>query len=212
MKKKLIFYWYVKPSGWCDIYDLHIANLNTYKDIFDDTLFVISHDDDTNNTLINDTKERIKSVFPNTDFCDYKNSKEDRESKYFYNEIVLKFNSFNEDDAIFFAHNKGVDSVYVTADDLLCWINTMYYFNLSDKKTINDMLDDSTTCAIGTARMDNYAPRVFAEFLKYRWMFTGTFFWIVPRRISGACAKHQREVTTAINRSIHIALLPFSAE
>lgn len=35
---------------------------------------------------------------------------------------------------------------------------------------------------------------------------------ILPRRISGNCAKHQRQLTTAIKRARHIALLPFSAE
>ncbi|HBG75872.1 30S ribosomal protein S18 [Eubacteriales bacterium mix99] len=35
---------------------------------------------------------------------------------------------------------------------------------------------------------------------------------ILPRRISGNCAKHQRQVTTAIKRARHIALLPYSAE
>jgi len=34
---------------------------------------------------------------------------------------------------------------------------------------------------------------------------------IVPRRISGNCAKHQREITTAIKRARIIALLPFSS-
>ncbi len=33
---------------------------------------------------------------------------------------------------------------------------------------------------------------------------------ILPRRISGNCAKHQRELTTAIKRARHIALMPFS--
>ncbi len=33
---------------------------------------------------------------------------------------------------------------------------------------------------------------------------------ILPRRISGNCAKHQRDLTTAINRARNIALLPFS--
>ncbi|MBU2488863.1 MAG: 30S ribosomal protein S18 [Proteobacteria bacterium] len=32
---------------------------------------------------------------------------------------------------------------------------------------------------------------------------------IVPRRISGTCAKHQRALTTAIKRARHIALMPF---
>ena len=35
---------------------------------------------------------------------------------------------------------------------------------------------------------------------------------ILPRRISGTCAKHQRELTTSIKRSRNIALLPFTTE
>lgn len=35
---------------------------------------------------------------------------------------------------------------------------------------------------------------------------------ILPRRISGTCAKHQRELTIAIKRSRNIALLPFTTE
>jgi small subunit ribosomal protein S18 len=33
---------------------------------------------------------------------------------------------------------------------------------------------------------------------------------IVPRRISGNCAKHQRVLTTAIKRARQIALLPYT--
>ena len=35
---------------------------------------------------------------------------------------------------------------------------------------------------------------------------------ILPSRISGNCAKHQRQVTVAIKRARNIALLPFTAE
>ena len=35
---------------------------------------------------------------------------------------------------------------------------------------------------------------------------------ILPRRISGNCAKHQRQVTVAIKRARNIALLSFTAE
>ena len=35
---------------------------------------------------------------------------------------------------------------------------------------------------------------------------------ILPRRISGNCAKHQRELTRAIKRARQIALLPYSAD
>ena len=35
---------------------------------------------------------------------------------------------------------------------------------------------------------------------------------ILPRRISGNCAKHQRMLTVAIKRARNIALLPFTTE
>jgi small subunit ribosomal protein S18 len=35
---------------------------------------------------------------------------------------------------------------------------------------------------------------------------------IVPRRVSGSCARHQRMLATAIKRARHLALLPFIAE
>ncbi|AFM43522.1 ribosomal protein S18 [Desulfosporosinus acidiphilus SJ4] len=35
---------------------------------------------------------------------------------------------------------------------------------------------------------------------------------ILPRRISGNCAMHQRQVTLAIKRARSIALLPYSVE
>jgi small subunit ribosomal protein S18 len=33
---------------------------------------------------------------------------------------------------------------------------------------------------------------------------------IIPRRISGNCAKHQRHLTLAVKRARHIALLPYT--
>ena len=33
---------------------------------------------------------------------------------------------------------------------------------------------------------------------------------ILPRRTTGACSKHQRDITTAVKRARHIALLPYA--
>ena len=33
---------------------------------------------------------------------------------------------------------------------------------------------------------------------------------ILPRRATGACAKHQRDITLEVKRSRHIALLPYT--
>ena len=35
---------------------------------------------------------------------------------------------------------------------------------------------------------------------------------ILPRRVTGTCARHQRELNVAIKRARHLALLPFSSD
>ena len=35
---------------------------------------------------------------------------------------------------------------------------------------------------------------------------------IVPRRVTGTCAHHQRELTVAIKRARHLALLPYVSD
>ena len=35
---------------------------------------------------------------------------------------------------------------------------------------------------------------------------------ILPRRVTGCCAYHQRELTTAIKRARQVALIPYTAE
>ena len=35
---------------------------------------------------------------------------------------------------------------------------------------------------------------------------------IIPRHTSGACAKHQRQLATAVKRARHLALIPYVAD
>ena len=35
---------------------------------------------------------------------------------------------------------------------------------------------------------------------------------ILPRRVTGTCAHHQRDLTVSIKRSRHLALLPYSSD
>jgi len=58
-------------------------------------------------------------------------------------------------------------------------------------------------CADPSIRMDYKDFEILRGFLTERGK-------IVPRRISGNCAKHQRKLTTAIKRARNIALLPFT--
>lgn len=56
-----------------------------------------------------------------------------------------------------------------------------------------------------------------AQFIDYKDVsklrrFTSERAKILPRRITGTCAKHQRELTTAIKRARQIALLPYTSD
>ena len=35
---------------------------------------------------------------------------------------------------------------------------------------------------------------------------------IIPRRVTGTCARHQRQLTVAIKRARHLALLPYTSD
>ncbi|MFC1895252.1 30S ribosomal protein S18 [Thermodesulfobacteriota bacterium] len=57
-------------------------------------------------------------------------------------------------------------------------------------------------CADKSLDIDYKDPRTLRFFTKERGK-------IIPRRISGTCAKHQRALTSAIKRSRQIALMPY---
>ncbi|UCC66092.1 MAG: 30S ribosomal protein S18 [Deltaproteobacteria bacterium] len=57
-------------------------------------------------------------------------------------------------------------------------------------------------CSDSSLKIDYKNYRLLKYFLTERGR-------IIPRRISGNCAKHQRELTRAIKRARHVALLPF---
>jgi small subunit ribosomal protein S18 len=59
-------------------------------------------------------------------------------------------------------------------------------------------------CAEKNLTIDYKEPRTLRFFITERGK-------IVPRRISGNCAAHQRHITEAINRARNIALLPIAA-
>ncbi len=40
--------------------------------------------------------------------------------------------------------------------------------------------------------------------------FISERFKIVPRRVSGACARHQREISIAVKRARHLAFFPYA--
>ena len=57
-------------------------------------------------------------------------------------------------------------------------------------------------CADSSMLIDYKEPKTLRYFISERGK-------IIPRRITGTCAKHQRSLTTAIKRARTIALLPY---
>lgn len=57
-------------------------------------------------------------------------------------------------------------------------------------------------CEAGVRVVDYKDERTLQRFITDRGK-------ILPRRLSGTCARHQRQLGTAIKRARHIALLPF---
>ncbi len=59
-------------------------------------------------------------------------------------------------------------------------------------------------CADREVRMDYKNPKMLSLFITERGK-------IIPRRITGNCALHQRSLTTAVKRARMLALIPFTA-
>jgi small subunit ribosomal protein S18 len=69
------------------------------------------------------------------------------------------------------------------------------------------MRNQRKTCSIcesGVRFVDYKDERTLSRFVTERGK-------ILPRRISGVCARHQRQIGTAIKRARYLALLPYIA-
>jgi len=60
-------------------------------------------------------------------------------------------------------------------------------------------------CADSAVQIDYKDPRNLRYFITERGK-------IIPRRISGNCARHQRHITLAIKRARHLALMPYASQ
>lgn len=63
-------------------------------------------------------------------------------------------------------------------------------------------------CAFCVEKVDTIDYKDTAKLSRY----TSDRAKILPRRVTGTCAYHQRALTTAIKRARHIALLPYTAD
>lgn len=63
-------------------------------------------------------------------------------------------------------------------------------------------------CAFCVDKVESIDYKDIAKLRK----FTSDRAKILPRRVTGTCARHQRELTTAIKRARQVALLPYTSD
>ena len=63
-------------------------------------------------------------------------------------------------------------------------------------------------CSFCVDRVDYIDYKDLSRLRKY----TSERSKIIPRRVTGTCAKHQRELTIAIKRARHLALMPYISD
>ncbi len=78
----------------------------------------------------------------------------------------------------------------------------MAYNNTRKKRTYYHRRKVCRFCADSNLEINYKEPKALRYFITERGK-------IIPRRISGTCAKHQRKLTVAIKRARTIALLPY---
>ena len=77
-----------------------------------------------------------------------------------------------------------------------------------DKKPRNNMKRKKKVCSFCADKVESIDYKDVYKLKKY----VTERGKILPRRITGNCAKHQRELTKAIMRARNIALLPYEVD
>ena len=81
-------------------------------------------------------------------------------------------------------------------------------FDKDDRKDRKDFKRKKRTCQFCAKNAETISYKDEKTLRKY----ISESGKILPRRITGTCAKHQRALTAAIKRARHVALMPYSVE
>lgn len=73
---------------------------------------------------------------------------------------------------------------------------------------INHLEDQEKVCVFCADKIDEIDYKDVEKLKKY----VSDKGKILPRRVTGCCAKHQRKVTVAVKRARTIALLPYTVQ
>ena len=199
LPKKLVYHFYAnKNTINSELNKIHLNSLKIYSKIFDSASVTICVDNIKDKNFINDIMRRVNNVLDIKEI-DYhiKENTPLYEAKTFYEEVMCKL---NENDLIFFAHNKGTTTCYSSK----FWIETMYFLCLNfEESLISLFINSQFMCFLGA----------FIEFddnntLSHLSAFPGTFFWVNCKNLQLIINDNKMDDIFVVNNRFYGEIVP----
>lgn len=192
-KKRLVFAFYLSEETFNNpIANIHFYFLSRYINMFDEVIVGIIKDDGLSDFYIEEFEKRFLSFYhKNISFKIYENTQY-RETLVFYNEIATKLAEL--DGVTFFAHGKY--SSEMDTEELIEWICGLYYFNLEYEYDYQA----TGVCFWGNPLITESDFFIKAITNKYRWYYSGTFYWTKTQELHKYMTKKGIELPVLTNR------------
>lgn len=186
---KLVYHLHIPDGEIPEIYKYHFACLKEFANVFDEYDITLSVNDTNNEDLIKKWEQRFFDIgiYKNVTFNVVQNNIDYREAETFKKRIIDKL--LGDKSLTFFAHGKGMTNEL--NDSVICWVLSMYFFNLIDINLIHfKMLQEHrrTFCGHWAYHTENLTP------VKYNWVYPGSFYWINMPSLYEESLHHQLPV------------------
>lgn len=193
IKLRLVYYLWVPEDGFTWTMNIHWTCLEYYHNVFDSALFLVATNSGKNkyNEFV---LNKIKSIgFKNLEIKIVNNLEVERESRYLKTEIFDKLGEY--DGLTFFAHTKSTRTSYLNGgwsnEQIALWPVSMYYFNLNYIEDVKERLVNGKYLSYGFDLLCNDWITT-----KYKWIYSGTFFWINDKKLKQYVDSNNIEMPT----------------
>lgn len=199
MKLQVIYVFYIADDN-CDnkIYQMHYYWINKISSYVDKFKFIVLYNNNIDDDIIFRIKGKLLSICESktVELIFEKNNSKFREGLYFKKYIIDNLNKY-DDYLTFFAHTKGVSNPVgiENIDNLLLWIDALYYFNFW---WVNEM---QTKLAFNTDYII-YGSLYFKDYRHtntYHWFFSGSFYWLNTKKFNDYINANNINVNNYLN-------------
>ena len=144
----------------------------------------------------------IKNITIQKDIIPIQNNKALCETSVYYPILIGEndaISSYGDDDIVFMCHAKGytnmTDNRFKNKDAILNWVGGMWWFNNHDVSEIDSLFENPDIISVGM-----FLVKYGFNFNKYNWHYSGTLFWINPKKLDKYIKGHNIEIPPFKNR------------